>query len=149
MKLLLRTISGSRLYGLSHAGSDEDWIEVYGWDKGRGVQKIKDGQDVTRASFDSFMRYCDKGVPQYLEAMFSPVAEVDEISAFRQSYTPNMTNVRDTYMRTIKSFWMHGIENDDFKRRRHAARLILNLRSMEESGRFTPALTPVEIDVRR
>ena len=143
--LLLRTIHGSRLYGLSHANSDWDWFEVKGYGKFRGRQKVAGGLDRTAASYDRFMLYCQKGVPQYLEAMFSRLAEVDNIPFNRLDYGIDRTNVRSTYLRTIKSFWETGMENDDFKRRRHAARLVLNLRSMEECGRFNPTLSPKEI----
>ena len=141
MELLFSTPHGSRLYGLSHAGSDYDRFDVYGWSKFKPRQTITDNEDVTKVSFDKFMQYCDKGVPQYLEAMFSQHETVDLIWYIRNSYRPNMTNVRDTYLRTIKSFWLAGVEDDDFKRRRHAWRLWYNLHSMERRGRFNPTLT--------
>lgn len=145
MELLLKTLHGSRLYGLSHADSDYDWFEIYGWEKGRGRQRIAGADDRTKTTYDRFMRYCEKGVPQYLEAMFSEMAEVDNMPFDRrQYYHPGMTNVRDTYMRTIKSFWMSGTEENSFKKKRHSMRLVLNLRSMMERGRFNPTLTAEE-----
>lgn len=145
MELLLRTLHGSRLYGLSHSDSDYDWFEIYGWEKGRGRQRIAGTDDRTKTSYDRFMRYCEKGVPQYLEAMFSNVAEIDNMPFDRRKYYhPGMTSVRDTYLRTIKSFWMSGVEENSFKKRRHSMRLVLNLRSLEEYGRFNPTLTPEE-----
>jgi hypothetical protein len=140
MELIFSTPHGSRLYGLHHADSDYDRFEVYGYDKFKPKQKIVGSDDVTKASLDRFLRYCDKGVPQYLEAMFSQQATVDKIEGIRETYVPNMTNVRDTYKRTIKAFWMDGIENDDFKRRRHAWRLWWNLYEMESNGRFNPTI---------
>jgi hypothetical protein len=145
--LLLRTIGGSRLYGLSHENSDWDWFEVYGYKKGRATQKIVGREDKNAITFDRFMRYCEKGVPQHLEAMFSRVAEVDNMPFNRMKYGINRRNVRDTYLRTIKQFWLVGIEEDDFKRRRHAVRLMINLNSMEESGMFNPTLSPQQIAV--
>lgn len=152
MTLLLRTVHGSRLYNLSHANSDWDWFEIHGWDKFRGKQKISGDDDRTRASYDSFMRYCDKGVPQYLEAMFSRQAEFDAMPFNRLDYRLNLTHVRDTYMRTIKAFWLEGWEleatdkRNAFKKRRHAIRLALNLRSMHECGTFDPTLTDAQVD---
>ena len=139
MELLLRTVHGSHLYGLNHAESDYDLFEVYGWDKFRGKQKVGE-VDYTRQSYDRFMLYCDKGVPQYLEAMWSQKAEVDNMPFNRMNYRPNRVSTRDTYMRTIKNFWLVGWEEDDFKRRRHAVRLWLNLRAMETRGLFNPTL---------
>lgn len=141
MELLLSTPHGSRLYGLAHAGSDFDRFEVYGYEKFKPKQKITGTQDVTKASLDRFLRYCDKGVPQYLEAMFSQLAWVDNMEGIRETYVPNMTHVRYTYKRTIKSFWLAGVEEDDFKRRRHAWRLWLNWQDMEHDGRFNPTLS--------
>lgn len=142
-KLLFSTPHGSRLYGLHHAESDFDRFEVYGWNKGKAKQNITGDQDVTRTSLDRFLRGCEKGVPQFLEAMYSRQATVNEIEYITANYHPDMTMVRDTYMRTIKSFWMYGVENDDFKRRRHAWRLQMNLHEMEGNfGRFNPTLAP-------
>jgi len=130
---------------LHHADSDYDRFEVYGYDKFKPKQKIVGSDDVTKASLDRFLRYCDKGVPQYLEAMFSQMATVDKMEGIRATYVPNMTHVRDTYKRTIKAFWLDGMENDDFKRRRHAWRLWMNLQAMEyNDGRFNPTLNTLE-----
>ena len=142
MELIFSTPHGSRLYGLHHADSDHDRFEVYGYDKFKPKQKIVGTDDVVKASLDRFLIYCDKGVPQYLEAMFSQQATVDKIANIRETYVPNMTHVRDTYKRTIKSFWLSGMENDDFKRRRHAWRLWWNLQEMESEARFNPTLAP-------
>lgn len=140
MTVLLATPLGPRLYGLSHAESDHDIFVVRGWEKGRSKQSIANGIDMTIVHYDKFMRLCEKGVPQYLEAMFSPLATIDRIPFIRQTYHVGLTNVNDTYLRTIKSFWEEGVEQDNFKLRRHAARLTLNLRSMHECGRFDPVL---------
>lgn len=144
MELLFSTPHGSRLYGLHHAASDYDRFEVYGWDKGKAKQRIYGSADVTTTSLDRFLRSCDKGVPQYLEAMFSQQATVDHIPYIREKYYPNMTNVRDVYKRTMKAFWMEGTEEGSLKLRRHALRLSLNLEAMENTGRFNPTLTPEE-----
>ena len=149
MELLLSTIHGSRLYGMAKPDSDYDWFEIYGFQKGRAKQRIAGSDDRTKAPYDRFMRYCEKGVPQYLEAMFSDMADYDNMPFDRkQYYHPGMINVRDTYFRTIKSFWLSGTENNDLKRKRHAMRLTLNLREMhgDGNGRFNPTMTPAQID---
>jgi hypothetical protein len=133
------------LYGLSRPDSDYDTFEVYGYSKFRGKQRVADGLDYTRQSYDRFMRYCERGVPQYLEAMFSQRAEVDNWPWPRTTYRPGMTMVRETYRRTVKNFWLDGVENGNFKKRRHAARLLLNLKDMEAQGWFNPTLTPEQV----
>lgn len=142
MELLFSTPHGSRLYGLAHADSDFDRFEVYGWDKARGKQTIEGKDDVTRTSIDSFLRYCDRGAPQYLEAMFSKQATVDAIPYIRANYHPDMRKVRRKYTSAIIDFWTRGTEAKSLKTRRHALRLLLNLRDMEAFGRFDPTLHP-------
>lgn len=144
--LLLSTVHGSRLYGLSHAGSDFDSFEVYGYDKFRPRHSVKGADDVTTTSYDRFMVYCERGVPQYLEAMFSRVATTDAMPFNRLSYRPSRTATRERYMRTVKAFWLEGWEAESFKKRRHAVRLAVNLRTMEEYGRFNPELTDKEVN---
>jgi hypothetical protein len=137
----MSTPHGSRLYGLAHAGSDFDQFDVVGWDKGKGVQKIKSALDLTVTPYERFMRYCDKGVPQFLEAMFSQQMTFNSIEHITATYTPSMAVVRGVYLRTIKNFWMAGIEENSYKKRRHALRLGINLNEMERSGRFNPTLS--------
>lgn len=84
----------------------------------------------------TFTRYADMGVPQALEAMFSNCAEIDLIEDFRLSYRANIAEMRNRYVRTIKAFALH----DEFKRRRHAFRLCLNLTEAMDTGRFNPRL---------
>lgn len=144
--LLLGTVHGSRLYGLSHAGSDYDYFAVHGWDKFKGHQRVAGIDDRLNTSYDRFMRYAERGVPQYLEAMWSPAADVDNMPFNRFLFRPTVSQARDTYLRTVKSFWRSGWEEQSFKKRRHALRLMLNLRTMEAYGRFNPTMTAAEIE---
>jgi len=145
MELIFKTPHGSHLYGLNHADSDEDFYSVYRREVKRtnhtrykwAKQSIVDGVDTVRVDFGTWVRWCDKGVPQALEAMFSPVPIVDEISAYRAAYRVGITNMRDTYYRTMDNFVQEG----SIKRKRHALRLFLNLRQANRYGRFNPRLT--------
>jgi len=144
METLFRTIHGSNLYGLAHENSDEDYYTVLANRPRRrsryAKQTIVDNIDSMVVDLSTFTRYADLGVPQALEAMFSSYAEIDLIEDYRLSYRANMANARDRYTRTIKSFAL----NDDFKRRRHAFRLCLNLIVLMDTGRFNPRLSPQE-----
>lgn len=146
MEVLFKTLHGSHLYGLAHAGSDVDWFTVVTKKDGTTAhtrkkyarQSIVDGVDSNVVDFGTWMVGCANGVPQYLEAMFSPIPEVDRISEFRQSfYVTHGAYAR--YMRTIKSFAL--AEDPSTKRRRHALRLGLNLQSIGRYGRFNPTLS--------
>lgn len=139
--VLFKTVHGSRLYGLAREDSDNDYFTLCAnRPKVRAryaKQKIEGQEDSLVMDFSTWLQSCEKGVPQALEAMFSTMALVDEIAAFRASYTVG-TGVFDTYFRTIKSFALQ----EGYKPKRHALRLALNLRQMASTGRFNPTLSP-------
>lgn len=144
MEVLFKTQHGSKLYGLDHSESDDDWFVVVtnlGERTGQSRKKfarqtILDSVDTTVVDLSTWLVGCEKGVPQYLEAMFSQEAEVDKISAFRLGYRVS-TGVYDTYYRTMKSFAL----SEGYKPKRHALRLALNLQSIGKYGRFNPRLS--------
>lgn len=144
--ILLDVRHGSHLYGLARPDSDEDRYVVlldrppgndgkYRWAK----QKIRDGIDTMTLDLHTFLDMACRGVPQALEAMFAPEAEVDEIGALRRSWRAGGGEVWHTYRRTIRRFL---IDYGDLKRRRHALRLACNLEDLMRYGRFEPRLTP-------
>lgn len=141
--MLFRTVHGSRLYGLAHEGSDYDWYTVVPKVKTAKAtyakHKVVDDLDTVVVDFGTWLKQCSEGVPQALEAMFSQQATHDELGAFRAGYRVG-TQVFETYYRTIKSFALH----EDYKRRRHALRLALNLNEMGRTGRFNPTLSAAD-----
>lgn len=143
-RVLLRTIHGSHLYGLAHAGSDKDIYEVIATKRTARKRNIKqtiaNGVDKTVVDMSTFMHMVDECVPQALEALWTPVADVDEINAFRTQYRVNRAKMKDVYIRTALNFAKH----DDVKRRRHALRLLLNLGSALEYGTFNPRLSTMD-----
>lgn len=145
MEVLFRTVHGSHLYGMAHAGSDLDYYEVIP-NKGRerkryAKQSIKDGIDRTIVDFSTFRQFCDDGVPQALEACFAPAPEVDHISDFRAAYRVDTARMVARYRRTIKSFSVGNA-----KQRRHALRLMINLDEAVITGRFNPVLSKPVIE---
>lgn len=143
---LFKTVHGSRLYGLAHAGSDEDFYTVVtkqpytgrGQGKARyAKQTIVGEEDMMLLDFGTWLEQCRSGVPQALEAMFSQQASEDSIAPFRAGYRAG-TEVYARYFRTIKSFALQ----EEFKKKRHALRLALNLNEMARTGRFNPTLSP-------
>ena len=142
--VLFKTVHGSRLYNLANADSDNDYFTLCtNRPKTRAryaKQSITGQEDSLVMDFSTWLQSCQKGVPQALEAMFSTMAIVDEIAAFRASYRVG-TGVFDTYFRTIKSFALQ----EGHKKKRHALRLALNLREMAETGRFNPTLSSEDV----
>lgn len=132
--LLLRTLRGSRLHGLEHDDSDYDYFEVYSG-KEKMSQSIVGNVDTVRVSFDQFLTGIGVGLPEYLEALWSPLKTVNKIDYLH--IHPGYSETLSRYQRTMKSFWLSG----DFKRRRHALRLQLNVREYMQHGSFNPRLT--------
>lgn len=154
---LLLTPTGSHLYGMAHAGSDQDFYRItpdtYFWNaigasptgnrKRMARQHINNGIDEITLAFGTFARFAFDGIPQALEAMFSEQCIIDELTEFRNSFYAGtgMDSMREKYRKTIRSF-AHG----DFKQRRHALRLSINLEeAMQSGGRFNPTLKPEQI----
>lgn len=86
---VLSTVHGSHLYGLAHANSDLDTYEVVvGGDKNFARQSNRE-TDALRLHLSRFQRSVRDGVPQALEALFSPVAEYDgDYAPFLRGATP-------------------------------------------------------------
>lgn len=154
-EVLFKTVHGSRLYGLVHENSDEDFYTVvtkrnadhrYGrQERARyAKQTIVGDEDTMLVDFGTWVEMCKSGVPQALEAMFSEMAVEDKIAEFREGFRAG-TGVVDRYLRTIKSFAYSEV--DPFKRKRHALRLALNLNELLKTGRFNPTLSPVQANV--
>lgn len=146
--VLFKTVHGSRLYGLSHIDSDYDYYtvveKVHTNRATYSTHEIVDGVDSVVVDFGTWQDQCIKGVPQALEAMFArhPYVMEDKIADFREGFRVG-TGVYDTYLRTIKSFAMQ----DDFKHKRHALRLAVNMKDMRKWGRFNPTLNRIQVQV--
>jgi hypothetical protein len=145
--ILYKTIHGSRLYGMAKPDSDYDYFTVVDKVKNRRAKYAKhtivDSLDSNVVDFGTFMNGCSRGVPQYLEAMFSTNPEIDEIADLRAGYRVGTHEVLDRYLRTIKSFSFD--EKNPFKSKRHALRLALNFKEIRTRGRFNPKLDRIQI----
>lgn len=145
-EFIYTTIHGSHLYGLNHAGSDEDYYSIVYGDGNRSnaarnktKQTIINGIDTVKVSLNHFMQLARDGSHQALEAMFSEKTYGDSLEGLRKNYYVG-TEIFSIYERTIRNFAL----SNDFKRRRHGLRLMLNLNEMVERGRFNPTLTAEE-----
>lgn len=144
--IILETIHGSRLYGLSRADSDEDVFRVVAR---RDKPKVEytflpgwTGYDYSEFGLDNFLANVYAGSHQSCEALWSPYATI------HPTYLPLFRNIRVTgadafarYRRTIRSF-SYG----ELKKRRHAVRLGFDLADLRRYGRFNPVLTPDQHD---
>lgn len=143
--MLFKTLHGSHLYGLAHEESDTDYYVVVNTHRNRRAryakQTIVNGIDTMTVDFGTWINMCQSGVPQALEAMFSQMPEVDQLSEFRNAFRVG-DGARDRYYRAIDNF----TATEDFKKNRHALRLALNIRDALRYGRFNPTLLPYQVE---
>lgn len=137
MTLLFRTTHGSRLYGLNHAGSDQDSYEVWSSLPGaRVLHTVDNGRDVYQVSLGYWLRQAADGVPQALEAMFAPdrFVDIDHLAGLRAGYRVHTAAALATYRRAIADF----ASSPRPKVRRHSARLAHDLDQLLTHGWFDP-----------
>lgn len=139
-QLIFRTVHGSHLYGLAHEDSDRDVYEVYeGSDTGLR-HSISGEVDTVRGSLHAFISRAETGSHQSCEALFSRKKEwapgmFEKWGPYIESFRVVGGDVFEKYERTIRKFCYL-----DFKRRRHAVRLYLNLKELRKTGQFDPTL---------
>lgn len=155
MSNLLETIHGSRLYGLHDANSDYDYYKVID-NSGYTTQRISGSEDTVYITLNDFLRHVANGVPQALEALWSPKKTVEP--KFRPLFYGLHPSTNETvmrYRRTITNFGMkyggrtkthydRQSERTKKKLRIHAMRMTLNLNSFVQHGRFNPELDDSE-----
>lgn len=138
--MIFTTTHGSRLYGLSHTTSDRDRFTVILDPNTKTVHKVDAWEDHVYMGWKRFLLNALSGSHQSVEALFSR----------RKSWTPEGLKFKPMldairiegpdvflkYERTIRKFSF-----GDYKRRRHAVRLALNLQGLRDKGRFDPELT--------
>lgn len=134
-ELIFETVHGSHLYGWAHEGSDMDIFRVTTSTNNKALQKHVGGLDIVTVGFDTFLARALTGSHQSVEALFST-----EKVWYNDTYRPMLEGIRvcggevfEKYERTIKKF-CYG----DFKKRRHACRLHLNLHELRKYGKFDP-----------
>lgn len=151
MTVLLETICGSRLYGTHHKDSDYDYYRVIL--DGRTRQKIVGEEDFINVSFTDYLKLVEKGVPQAMEALYSPLKTVDpRYDAFFKALRPT-TQLYSTYRRTIKFMNTNkkniSFDQLTFKQKLHKLRLTHNLNQFAEIGAMNPILEPELITLFR
>lgn len=145
--LIFSTVHGSHLYGLAHGESDLDVYNVYEGKSLKLRQSMSGKDDSVRGTLDAFLARAYTGSHQSVEALFSK--QKVWAPGMQEMYGPMLDRlyieggeVYAKYERTIKKFC-----HEDFKRRRHAARLTFNLQMLRTYGRFDPTLTEFEVEL--
>lgn len=141
-KIAFTTIHGSRLYGLSHASSDNDSMIVY-TDNRTAYHKKSGDDDVIHVGMNFLIQQAQEGSHQFLEGLLSQQKkwEDESFKALIESYRIPAHTVSAKYERTIKRLCF-----DTFKYRRHAVRLYCNLADLRETGTFNPTLSEEDIE---
>lgn len=146
-EIIFTTIHGSRLYGFAHEGSDYDTFTVTDSRSRKLRQSVRGDSDQVTVGIDRFIELAWGGSHQSCEALFSPFKQWADTDAAHR-WRPMLESMRvcggdafAKYERTITKF-CYG----DFKRRRHAIRLTVNLMGLRLSGRFSPVATPQQVE---
>lgn len=144
MTVIFSTVHGSRLYGFDRKGSDYDTYTVTDSTSLKANQSVNGPYDIVRVGFNGFLIKALGGSHQGVEALFSPLKEWNDEFLHLKPFIDNMVvcggPVYEKYERTIKKF-CYG----DFKKRRHAVRLALNLEDLRDVGRFNPVMDEIDI----
>lgn len=144
MITLFETVHGSHLYGLAHAGSDRDRFAVTLSGSTRAHHRQVGDDDLTEMGLSLFLLRAAEGSHQSVEALFSPhkvwTAEGDRYRPMIESMRVTGGAVFAKYERTITKFAF-----GNFKRRRHAARLALNLSQLRDTATIRPVLSSEEV----
>lgn len=139
--IVLSTVHGSHLYGLAHPGSDLD-LYVVVHEQAHPTQQITDGADVTVIGLKGFLEQATKGVPQSLEALYSPVANYDAAwEPFLRSWVSGGPQVLHTFDRTIAAFRKVRVTP---KRLVHAERIAIERDQLVRYCRLFPRLSNAE-----
>jgi hypothetical protein len=145
---IFTTVHGSRLYGWARGDSDYDRFTVTDSPRVKARQtvvKTNGGREIdhVRVGFNGFLIKALGGSHQSVEALMSPLKEWNEEFEHLKPFLDNLVvcgpEVYQKYERTIRAFCF-----GDFKRRRHAARLSLNLAALRDCGRFNPIMDSVD-----
>lgn len=137
-EVIFETVHGSRLYGLAHADSDHDVFRVTTTPRRRARHGQRGGEDVCEVGICLFFERALSGSHQSVEALFSPlkVWHDERFRALIEGSRVCGSSVFEKYERTIRKFAF-----GDFKRRRHACRLAMNLAELRAHGRFNPVMS--------
>lgn len=129
--LLLRALSGSRLYGTARPDSDWDWYEVH--DHVRARQRKVGDLDVIKMPLSQWLRLCEKGTHQALDAMWCPphLTTTDLLTEFRAAYRVDPFRVADQLERTA-----YSMRNNKAK---HVDRLLHCAMRVREQGWYDPS----------
>lgn len=145
MTAIFSTVHGSHLYGWGTPESDNDRFTVTDSTRRKARQTVNDDEDHVRVGMNTFLIRALGGSHQSVEALFSPYKEWNPDMLALKPFIDNMVvcgrPVYEKYERTIRKFCF-----GDFKRRRHAARLSLNLEDLRSKGRFNPAMNTYDIE---
>lgn len=142
-EILLETVHGSRLYGTFEADSDFDTYRVVL--KGKNYQKVEDRDDTTQINLKTFLGQVATGVPQALEALWSPHAKINVywqplFDSLKPPYYPTLA----TFYRAIQNFTGRGsdVRPPTPKLRLHAIRLAKERSDFQMYGKFSPVVNP-------
>lgn len=156
MTVLFTTITGSHMYGLAHANSDNDkaiiLVDSPEISQKRFTQEFIGNDDIQTFTFNKLLSQALRGVPSALEIMWSTKATPSWADSIRFSIRPKLGGAISRHHGYIlNSLKQLDSKSDltDYKRMkiaRHCARWALNANKLYLHGIYNPTLTQSEID---
>lgn len=133
--IILVTPTGSRLYGVNRPDSDHDYWAVSLHGK-KSHQTIVKGVDTTIVPLHTFISMVERGVPQALEALWSPLSETDPM------WKPYLDSLRpDIWQARYRHLARQTNNKNVAKHRMNRTRLALNAMALMEHGKYNPVLS--------
>lgn len=170
MTTILLGVVGSRAYGLSHGGSDTDYLGVFQrptreilsrMNKGeiQSDSRVSKGPDFQAHELGKFFRMVSEANPGALELLWLPDENYETITLHGGMLTANRSLFLSLRARSRYIGYARGqvkrlvqgqsVGNDVEKMGRHAARLMFQLQGMLESGHLGVRLSDEEADAAR
>ena len=130
--IVINTITGSRLYGTDHHGSD---IDLYMVDTDhKNVHTMMGDIDITLVNLDTFADQVKSGVPQAMEIMMQDNFLDTPYKPYIMSLRPNSSSLVHKYTGIMSNMIAMGT----FKGYVHAMRLKINMDDYMDHGYFNP-----------
>jgi len=170
MTTILLGVVGSRAYGLSHSGSDTDYLgifqrptrEILGrMNKGeiQSDSRVSKNPDTQIHELGKFFRMVSEANPGALELLWLPDENYETITLSGGLLTANRElflslRARSRYVgyargQVKRLIQDQGVGNDVEKMGRHAGRLMLQLQHLLEAGELKVRLSDDDVDTAR
>lgn len=146
-ELMFATAHGSRLYGADELSTEIDTYQIWLRPPRRKERKVAAAQRIEVIGAAQFTKLVAEAQPRALEALFSPMSEIDSTdhALFFSAINTTPEKALATYTEAIMGFARRASP----VQRLHALRMCRNLSQLIITSRFDPRLTPEQRELSR